>query len=258
MRAYHAVLLLFALTFSVLPGCMRYTVPGPGAPMEAFGVVSADQRDQLTDQQIQHELARKPLVSFPAGICLAHVQSTDYRNAHGYAYGRGAYSVVTMREVETEDQLNRLASMPMVRGVATVNRLLLPSQLNSDMELRQAAAKLHTQVLLIYTFDTHFYHEDNATPLDVITLGFGGHKKVRITCTASAALLDVRNGYIYGVAEATTRSEQDTSSWNNEAGVDESRRKAESEALEKLVDELSVTWSNIIRQYAGVYKTVTD
>jgi hypothetical protein len=250
MRTGPAVFTFLFFITSFQAGCASYTVPGPAAQMQAFGVVPPGEREQLTDHQIRRELSLKPLATFPANLCVARVQGAGYRNGYGRAYGQGAYSVVTTREVETQEHLKRLAGMPMVQGVAPINRLLLPADLNSDKELRQAAAKLHTQILLIYTFDTDYYDEDSGNPLDVVTLGFGAHKKIRITSTASAALLDVRNGYIYGVAEATARHEQDTSSWNNQKKADESRRIAEAQAFDKLLNELATTWSGVVRTYA--------
>jgi hypothetical protein len=247
--------ILMAMIAFTATGCASYTVPGPAARLETFGVVSPADREQLTDYGVRQVLELKPLATFPANLCVARVQGGDYRNYYCRSYGRGAYSVVTTRDVETDEHYQRLAGMPMVQGVAPMNRLLLPADLRSDRELRQAAARLHAQVLLVYTFDTQFYDENNASPLDVVTLGFGAHKKVRITSTASAALLDVRNGYVYGVAESTARHEQDTRSWNNEAKADESRRRAEAEAFDGLVDELAKTWSGVVRQYAGVYRT---
>ncbi len=252
MRHYLAALTLIVITTFFQTGCSHYAVPGPAAQMRAFGVVSPSEREKLTDHQIKQELSRKPLATFPANLCVARVQGVGYRNWYGSAYGRGAYSVFTARDVETDAHLKKLASMPMVQSVAPMNRLLLPAELNSDKELRRAAAKLHTQILLIYTFDTDYYDENSATPLDVVTLGFGSHKKVRITCTASAALLDVRNGYLYGVAEATAQHEQNTSSWNNQEKVDESRRHAEAEALDQLINELAMTWSGVVNTYATV------
>jgi hypothetical protein len=250
LRLYLAALSLLVITTLFQTACTSYTVPGPAAQMQAFGVVSASEREQLTDHQIKQELSRKPLATFPANLCIARVQGVGYRNWYGNAYGQGAYSVFTARDVENESHFKRLANMPLVAGVAPINRLLLPAELNSDKELRRAAAKLHTQILLVYTFDTNFYNENNASPLDLVTLGFGGHKKIRITSTASAALLDVRNGYLYGVAEATAQHQQNTSSWNNQEKVDESRRIAEAQAFDKLINELATTWSGVIQTYA--------
>ena len=69
------------------------------------------------------------------------------------------------------EQIARLERLPMVRGLAPIGRVLLPFDLNSDRELRQAAAELHADMLLIYTLDTTFVVDDKALPLTVITLG---------------------------------------------------------------------------------------
>lgn len=232
-------------------GCQsHYTTPGSAADMRAFGITPPDEREKLTDYKIKQELDRKPLATFPANICMARVQGSQCQSYGRYGYGHGAYSVVTTREVETDDLFKKIAGLPMVAGVATVNRMLLPEDLKSDMQLRQAAAKLHAQVLLLYTFDTRFYGLDRTSPVNVLTFGFGNHKDVRINVTASAALLDVRNGYVYGVAEATASREQSTNSWDNEKQADQSHREAEAEALGKLTDELALTWQGIVETYA--------
>ena len=245
---------LLAIVFLITTGCSStYTVPGPAAEMKNFGITPADQREKLTDYQIKKELERKPLATFPANLCIARVQGSGYGNYHRqYSYGRGTYSVVLTRDnlVETDEHFEKIAGLPMVAGLAPLNRMLLPSELKSDMELRQAAAKLHAQIILLYTFDTHFYNENSASPADVITFGFGKHQNIRITTTASAALLDVRNGYVYGVAEATAEHEQPTNSWNNEEKADESRRQAEAQAFDQLVTQLTHTWKGVVHTYA--------
>jgi len=243
---------ILAATLLLNAGCKsHYATPGRAAEMNAFGITPADQREQLTDYQIKRELERKPLATFPANICIARVQGANYGNyRYQHRYGQGAYSVITTRDIETDAHFKTLADMPMVAGLAPINRILLPKDLKSDMELRQAAAKLHAQILLIYTFDTRFYNENHASPVDVITFGFGNHQKIRITTTASAALLDVRNGYVYGVAEATAQQEQSTSSWNNQEKADESRRKAEAQAFDQLITELTHTWKDVVHNYA--------
>lgn len=63
----------------------------------------------------------------------------------------------------------------MVDGVSPLNRLLLPQHLNSDRSLRQSAARLHADVLLVYTFDTDIYVGDGTSPTDFMTLGFLPH-----------------------------------------------------------------------------------
>ena len=78
-------------------------------------------------------------------------------------------------------------SLPLVAGVAFLNRLLLSERLESTKDLRQAAATLKTDMLLIYSIDTSFNVENtDVGPLGIITLGFLPTKNARVTATASA------------------------------------------------------------------------
>src|SRR5258706_577198 len=78
-------------------------------------------------------------------------------------------------------------------------------------------------MLLVYAVDTTFRGQDNAAPLSVITLGLSPNQQAQVVCTASAVLMDTRNGYIYGVAEATDRGTQLTSAWTSGSAVDQAR-----------------------------------
>ena len=166
------------------------------------------------------------------------------------SYGTGAYSVVTTRDIEKPEQLDGLGKLPMVSGIAPINRLLLKPNFESDEELRQAAAQLQADMLLIYTLDTAFTTEDKAAPLSVISLGLSPNQQVRVTCTASAVLMDTRNGYIYGLAEATDQQNQMTNAWQNDVAIDETRRATESAAFGKLVGDLQGTWKGVVAKYA--------
>jgi len=247
--ALPALLALVLLT----TGCssVSYTTPGKPADLKVFGVTPAAEREKLTDYQIRQELDRKPLATFPANLCLVRVQDPQYKNyRHHQGYGRGAYAVVLTRDIETDEHMDTIRDLPMVAGLTTVNRMIVPRELETDMQLRQAAAKMHAQILLLYTLDTEFVDINKASPVDVVTFGFGEHKQIRITTTASAVLMDVRNGYIYGLAESTATHEQPTNSWNNEERVDESRRKTEAEAFDQLVGQVGQTWKGVVATYA--------
>lgn len=227
---------------SLAGGCAQYATPGRGAELSAFGV----NRESQTDATISSNLDRRPLASLPAGIALVRVQAPGYRSDTAVGWGTGNYCIVTTRDVEKPEQIERLAKMPMVSGIAPISRLVLSGSLNSDMELRQAAASLHADFLLIYTLDTTFTIDDKASPLTVLTLGLSPNQQARVLTTASAVLMDTRNGYIYGVAESTESKSQLASAWTSENAVDETRRRAESEAFEKLVGELERTWIGVI------------
>ena len=235
------VMMIFALM-----GCgVRYITPGAGADLS--GLIDPS----LTDRDIQKVLDRKPVALFPAQLAVARIQAPYYRSYITESYGSGRYSVVTTKEIETDKHFERLAHLPMINGVAPLNQILIPANLESDKELRIAAANLHADLLLVYTLNTVFRVKDHDIgPLGIITLGFLPNHEAKVTSTASAVLFDVRTGFVYGLAESTAREKQMTSVWTSRDAVDESRIKAETKAFEQLLDEFELTWKGIVEQYA--------
>jgi hypothetical protein len=233
---------------AALTGCASYDVPGRGAQFSRLGVTE-EQLKQNTDAPVADRLERKPLARFPTALAIARVQEPGYQSQTSHSYGRGAYSVVTTRDIETEAHLDRLAKLPMVTGVAPMNRLLLPSDLKSDLDLRQAAAALHADLLLIYTIDTAFVVRDHMTPLTVVSLGLFPTQNAEVVTTASAVLMDTRNGYVYGLAEATSRKDQVAAAWTSEDAVDQVRLKTEAQAFEQLIGEFEKTWGRVLKTY---------
>lgn len=237
------------LRFSVLlvlasGGCAEYATPGRAADMRLFGGT----RNQQSDASVVQIIDRRPLAQLPTAIAMVRVQAPGYQSKTAETWGSGAYCVVTTRNVENTDKLlDQLSKLPMVSGLAPINRLLLPQELHSDLDLRQAAAALHADMLLIYTFDTTFHVEDVAAPVTVLTLGLSPNQVVHVLSTASAVLVDTRDGYVYGIAEATGRQTQLASAWTSETAVDQTRRRVEGEAFAKLVGNLQGTWSGVVK-----------
>ena len=245
-------LLLLPLALGIFGCRSQYVVPGPAADMAAFGVMTEQERTAATDWHIRGALSRQPLAAFPTNLAVVRVQGSGFRSqACGRAYGQGAYSVVTVRDVETDEHFEKLEALPMVSGVATVNRLLLPQELKSDRQLRSAAAALHADMLLVYTFDTNIYWGDLTSPIDVITFGFLPHSKVKVVTTVSAALLDTRNGYVYGLAEGTAEDQKLANTWTSAWAADQSRLKTEREAFAQMLDEFTRTWKGVVETYAS-------
>lgn len=233
------------LAAGVVGGCASSATPGRAADLRAFGVSPGQQ----TDASVAQAIDKRALATLPTSIAVVRVQEPGYHSQTAQGWGNGAYSIVTTRDIESMDEkFAQMAKLPMISGLAPLNRLLLPQQLNSDLELRQAAAALHCDMVLIYTLDTTFSVEDAAAPLTVITLGLSPNQTAHVVCTASAVLMDTRNGYIYGIAEATERQTQLASAWTSEAAVDQTRRRTESKAFEKLVGDLQTTWIGVVKQ----------
>ncbi len=233
IRVFNGLWLLCALV--VLSGCATpYRTPGGGADFAIFA-----------DDDIKAILDRKPASPFPVHLAVARVQAPHYRSYTAQGYGRGRFSVVTVRDVETEEDFDRIAELPEITQVVPLNRLLLSDELESDRQLRQAAASLHADMLMLYTFDTDFFVGDALRPLSVISLGLSPNMYVRVTTTASAILIDVRTGYVYGACETTTRKEQLASAWTSNDAVDHSRLKTERQAFENLLGEFERLWKAI-------------
>jgi hypothetical protein len=225
-----------------LAGCASYATPGRAAEMKLFAA------DPQADPSVVKTIDRRPLATLPTGVAIVRVQAPGYGSETAKGWGRGAYSIVTERDIKGEDQrlVELRQKMPMCKGLAPINRLLLPEDLHSNVELRQAAGALHADMLLVYTLDTTFQVQDVAAPLSVITLGFSPNQVAHVICTASAVLMDTRNGYVYGVAEATERQNQLASAWTSEAAVDQTRKRVEAMAFAKLVGELEQTWPGVV------------
>ena len=119
------------------------------------------------------------------------------------------------------------------------------------MDIRKAAAKLHADMLLIYTVDTTFYQQDQAAPLSVITLGLAPDHTTRVISTVSAMLIDTRNGYVYGTAEATDRDDGLTTGWTVDSAFENARIKTEKGAFKKLTGQVCSMWEKVVKEYGS-------
>jgi hypothetical protein len=238
------ILCLLATASLVFTGCATsYVTPGAKADLQSFAPAG-----------IQSGFDAKPTNPFPASIAAVRVQSPTYSNyflqQNGGLYGSGGrYSVIMTREVEDQAQFDRISTLSQVSGVVTLNRLLLPSKLESDRELREAAARLHADLVFVYTFDTAFFDSDAASPLTVVTLGLSPTRKITAATTVSALLLDTRTGYVYSSYEATEREAIRSTSWGSMYAADKARQTTESRAFGKLIDELVNGWPKMLKAH---------
>jgi hypothetical protein len=239
MSRYHPHYALPTLLILTMPlslvGCMAYRTPGGGADMKLFA-----------DRDIQEILDRKPSAPLPANLAVARVQQSGYHSHTNDGFGHGDFSLVTVRDVERQEDFDRIAALPQIHAIAPLNRLLVGERLYSDEPLRQAAASLHTDVLLLYTLDTKFYVNDYLKPLSVFTLGLSPNQMAFVTTTASAVLLDVRTGYVYGACETTSRKKSLASAWTSDDAIDQTRLKTERESFEDLLGEFEGLWKGVV------------
>jgi hypothetical protein len=237
-----ALLLIFPLV-ALLAGCSTYHVPGERADLAAFA--SGDIAEAF---QVQ---ASNP---WPANIAAVRVQGPGYANRYLsnwngiYAEG-GPYSVITVRELDEDTFLRELGELPSVQGITGLNRMLLPRRIETDRDLRLAAAKVRADLLFLYTFDTKFYQSDASKPLTVISFGLMPTRGVRTVTTASAILLDTRTGFVYSTYEITEEKKSGpTTSWGTAEVADKHRQQTEKAAFEALLNEVVESWPALVEK----------
>lgn len=239
MKTANALLIFVA--GAGLAGCAHYVTPG--------GAVSLP---EITEGDIGQALAREPAAPFPARLIVARLQAPGYASYSNRGYGHGSYTVLTARDIETDEDVRRIGAMPGVAAVGQLSRVLLPPELNTTRDLRTAAAQLRADVILLYTIDTSFRTDTlRIGPLQTVSLGFFPNKNAHVSTTCAAVFIDVRTGYVYGVAEATATEEQRSGFWNTQDAIDAARVTAERKAFAGALTEIEKAWDAIVAQYSN-------
>ncbi len=252
-----AGLCVIVLGSLAITGCTKYVTPGAGASFRDIGVdvpspaaqAQDERRASQTDFSVQERLERKPLARFPAAIAIARVQSAGYSSFTERSHGFGAYSVVTTRTVEKDEHVRRLSGLEQVQGIAMLNRLVIPNRLESDKQLREAAAAVQADLLFIYTLDTVFDTGTTVPALGVITLGLFPNEKAKVTTTCAGVLMDTRNGYVYGLLEANHQTDALSNAWTSRDAIDKARKVTEQHAFDKMVEQFPGLWSGVVARY---------
>ncbi len=218
MNNYPKIVSVCVLT-AFLTSCNSYETPGSPGNLSA-----------ASNPRIRTALGAKPAIHFPANLAVVNVGGID------------------AGQIETEKDRQRIERLPGVSGVATLNHLLFEDT-KSDISLREAAAKLHTDAIVIYSFDSTSNNHSIVAPLTVLTLGLAPNKQYKIQATASAVLMDTKTGYIYGALEETASKSGVMMAWGSDEAMDEARRKTERVAFDKLLTSFESFWGGVYRRF---------
>lgn len=233
-----AFLIFSIIGTGLLASCSTYMTPGKSANMATF-----------TDPSVKKAYKATPAIHFPANLAFVRVQASGYRSASTQGVGSGAYSVVTTRDIEKESDFNKISALPGIQGVTGLNRLLLPNNLSSDLEIREAAAKLQTDAILIYTFDTVVESSQAFPPLTLLSLGLLTNTKFKINSSASAILMDTKTGYIYGAIEENSTRSGVSVPVVTPGLLDAARKQSEREAFDKLLVSFEPFWTRVYKRF---------
>lgn len=207
-----------------------YTTPGRPANLTTF-----------SDPKIKKAYVARPAIRFPANIAVVRVQDGSYTRGNN-----GGYSVISTRDLEKEGDLAKIQQLPGIEGIAPMNQLLLPQSVNSQEDLREAAAKLQADAILIYTVNTQFKNDDVLPPLTIVSLSLLSINRYEISSTASGILMDTRTGYVYGAIEG--KSDKNGASFIFD-GSDMARQRAERTAFEEMLRSFEPVWKRTYARY---------
>ncbi len=226
----------------LMSGCESYHTPGTRADLQQF-----------TPPSMRDAFALEPSYPYPASIAVVRVQGTAYSNhylsQHGGSFGGGRFTVVLANELGEELHLQSIGELPHIKGIVRLNRLVLPNRIESDRDIRDSAARLKADLVLLYTFDTVFFDAHKGKALSVITLGLSPNRKIYATTTATAMLIDTRTGYIYSAYEATERNHAHSTSWGTRETADQVRRDTETKAFAQLIKNMVEDWPRFLERY---------
>ena len=252
--------ILFVLAAGILmgaAGCTSYVTPRRGADLKTMegdlyrpsspAVQSPSSGTEPTAATVSDE--PKPTAQFPVNLAIVRIQEPGYFSKTARAWGEGRFSVMTVRDIETEADFDRILDQADIKQITTLNRLLLPTYFQSYKDLQRAADQLHADMLMIYTIDTAFYDRNSSTPLTVITLGFSPTVQIKVVTTISGILIDTKTGYVYGAMEVTDRKEKSTSALSTKDACDALRVQTEQAGFDKFLDEFETTWRAVRREY---------
>jgi hypothetical protein len=114
--------------------------------------------------------------------------------------------------------------------------------------VREAAAKLHTDAVLLIQLERHVTDGQIFAPLSLFTLGMFPNDRAEIIVTALAALVDTRTGYVYGVLEKSAGKNSYSITWDDNART-RAIQKTERVAMEKLLAEFPDFWSGVVHAH---------
>jgi hypothetical protein len=222
-------------------GALDITAPSPavegGAPGDAVAAA----------------FARAPAARLPARIAVARLESRESAPGwrHKPAQPGSTNNVVLAAKADpvTSAAYQRLAALPEVSDLTPLNSLVAAQSIDSQAALREAAANVQADLVYAYTFDSYSRSHTALSGIVMLSLGLLGFLPlvtIEVETTASGALIDVRSGYIYGVADATEKVKGTSNTWNESDDIGRVRAKAETAAFEKLNAEFEQRWQSYV------------
>lgn len=247
-------LLLIALSGSLSTGCASYATPGQGADLQRSGFLGTPEPIRATlskeialktEASIRENLDRQPSARLPARVALAHIQAPT----HAYGPKEEHFRLVTRRAFDMSVHYDTLKGLPQIADIAPLSSAFFTGRHSTALDLRNAAATLRADLLMVYTFDTWIRHTDRGGLFSVLTLGLLPDAEALVSTTGSAVLLDTRTGFVYGLLEAGHEEEVEGTIWGIDVKAEEASNRVEEETMHHMVAKFESLWSQILSEH---------
>lgn len=224
-----APILLSVLAALLASGCSSYV----NSPVVARSL--KEKRAAFSDPLIARAYNAKPAMRFPAVIAVASTDCTTRDH---------------LRAISAGDTLEKWNFLPQLARIAIVSPVLIEESRGEDrttagVRLREAAAKLHADAVLLLATETQATDGRIIAPLTELSLGLLPNKRYELISTALAALVDTRTGYVYGTLEKSRARSGITMAWGSDDVIRRARSKVEREAMEKLFADFPAFWRGV-------------
>ncbi len=234
---------------SLLTSCANYRSPGMG--LDVHEMLETSGPEHRSDQGSTN--LAQPAAMLPIRLVLVRIQRAGYPSMYEPCHGSGRYCVLTVRDVESDADLAQLADLPQVASLIPVPRRLVPERINAPIDLRRSLANAHIgDMALLYSIDTQAQvgETPSSEPLAKIKRSLQVDQPVTMRSRVTAALIDVRTGFVYLQTRTDFAETLPGWGWNSPEHTDRAHQRVERQAFHAMVGNISQHWSEVITPLA--------
>ncbi len=237
---------LFSLGLLVLlslTGCASYRGPG-------LGLAS----NELLEVKVfgdETALSLQPAAMLPVRMVMVRMQRAGYPTINEPCRGSGRYCVLTVRDIESDAELARIADLPQVASLIPLPARLVPTTIRSVADLRMAMIDEHIgDIVLFYSIDTQSNAPQDGGSLSRLRQSLLS-SSVTLKSRVSATLTDIRSGFVYlqGDVELTEELAGGIA-WTRPDTANRARQATEGRAFATMIGYIEQHWGEVIAPLA--------
>jgi len=225
---------------ALLGACTHHVQTTSGADyLKRYGQSPAYSALNQTNSEIYDIASIEPDLRFPARIGIARIGIDPDNHRKGLTAIPGDESDIWLEMAEKEgDRYGEFVPVsPFITAMVSQRHKDSSEVRHVIDDIRKGAARQHLDCVLVYEVTSQNDRKQNGlgfTDATVLGLFFVPSRKVEVDTTASAILLDVRNGYPYLTASSFSEKSSTTTRSASNSKISKLQDKGRMEAIEKL------------------------